>query len=454
MNKLFKKQNLTYLLLGIILLSHTLIITKLIYFPYPELFIYPYLTNHGLKPYSQIFDQHFPGLMFLPINFDNLGMTTPEVARVWSISVILMTHLMLFLIASAILKSKKRALPINFLYLIWQPFFEGWVLWIDSFLPLILLPAFYFLYKKQTFFGGLLLGLAIVFKQTIIPLSLFALIYIFWSTRNLKISFIFLLGLLIPISLMLAYLFSIGVWKDFWYWTVVFNLTTYAQSGLKSPPSVGFIIRVVLVYSMASLAIFHQSRELVFILLIFILGSLLGAFERADFVHFQPSLPFALLATVVGFNALWNKKAAKLAILGYILIAAWWLNIFYKGHLSNKVIAFDPETKSIASKIKSYTHPGEKIFVYGAEPHLYQLSNTLPAGGVFVFQFPWFLKIAEGRILEGIIKDQPKIVVSDRKVIIEGQKISEFASKIDNYIYEHYQKIDNVGTTDILLRKS
>ncbi len=61
------------ILLLFIILIHIFITFKLIFFPYPELFIYPYLTNHGLLPYKQILDQHFPGLMFLPINFNNLG---------------------------------------------------------------------------------------------------------------------------------------------------------------------------------------------------------------------------------------------------------------------------------------------------------------------------------------------------------------------------------------------
>lgn len=443
-----------YLLLGIILLAHTLILTKLIYFPYPEIFIYPYLTNHGLKPYSQILDQHFPGLLFLPINFDNLGMITPEVARIWSISIVLITHIMIFLIASEILKSKKKAILLNILYLIWQPFFEGWVLWIDNLLPLLLLPAFYSLYRKRIFITGLLLGLAIVFKQTVIPLSALILIYIYWTNRNLKLSLRFLLGLLIPVSVMLVYILGIGVFADFWYWTIIFNLTTYAQFGTKAPPSIGFITRVLLVYGVSVSAIFSKEKKVVYALFIFISGLLIGAFERGDFVHSQPLLPFIIFATVVGLSELWNLKAAKLVIIGYLLIGVWWLNIFYRGHLSSGVISFDSQTKSITSKIRELTRPGEKIFVFGAAPQLYQMSGTIPAGDIFVFQFPWFLKVSQKRVLEGIIKDRPNIVVSDRTVNIEGAKIIDFAPDIDQYINVHYRKIDSVGTTNILLRNN
>lgn len=450
------KKNFVYILLGIILLVHVLIITKLIYFPYPELFIYPYLTNHGLKPYSQILDQHFPGLLFLPINFDNLGLNSAEIARGWSIAIVIIVQIMLFLISSEILRSKPRALLVNLLFLVWNPFFEGWVLWLDNFMPLLLLPAFYVLFKRRFFITGILLGLAIVFKQTAIPLSILVLIYLFWITRNMKDALIFLLGLFIPVSLMIAYLLGIGAFKDFWYWTVVFNLTTYAHFGLKTPPFAGFISRIILVYGISLLALIDRKNKVVPILFIFISGSLMGAFERADFVHSQPLLPFIILSTVIGFAVMLKrrKKVAIAAILAYIFVAVWWLNIFYKGHLSNNVLSFDSQTKSVAAKIRSYTKAQEKIFVYGSAAHLYQMSNTLPAGDIFVFQFPWFLKIAEKRILEGIIKDQPRLVVSDRTVKIEGQKIFEFAPILDQYISTHYQKIDQVGTAEILLKKS
>lgn len=441
-----------YSLLGIILLFHTFIFTKLIYFPYPELFVYPYLTNHGLKPYAQILDQHFPGLLFLPINLDNLGMNTPEIARFWSIAIVFVTHLMLFFISSKIFKSKFKAIFVNIFYLVWQPFFEGWVLWIDNFLPLLLLPAFYFLYNKRLFITGLMLGFAVIFKQTIIPLAVFVLFYIFYLTRDFNVSLRYLLGLFIPVSLVVLYFTGIGVFADFWYWTVIFNLTTYAQFGRGGEPTMAHFFRVLLVFGTPLLIIKKIKSREVQILFIFLIGALLGLSTRFDFVHFQPALPFALLATVYGFRLL--KGGWKWVVTGvYGLILVWWLIIFYKGHISDRIIAFDSNTKEIAYKISQLTNSGEKIFVFGEAPHLYQMSETLPAGDIFVFQSPWFLKIAEGRILEGLKRDKPRIVISNKTVTVEDQRIIDFAADIDQYINQNYQKIDSVGTTDILRRR-
>lgn len=451
------RNNFVKFLLLLIIVIHSFILTKLIFFPYPELFIYPYLTNHGLKPYSQILDQHFPGLMFLPINFNNLGMNTPEVARIWAIVVVIITHILLYFIGREILKSNKKALLVNVLFLIWQPFFEGWILWIDNFLPLILLPAFYALYKveknkKWFFWLGLFLGVGIVFKQILIPLSVFVLIYLIWKFRKPNDIFVYILGLILPVCFMLVYLWSIGVLSDFWYWTVTFNLTIYAQFGRGAGPTLAHLSRVLFVFGLPFLLIRKTRSKETQIILIFLIGSLLGLSTRFDFVHFQPALPFAILATVYGLGLL--GKSGRLFIVLYGLVTIWWLVTFYKGFIGDKVLSFDPDTKNLAAKIRKYTKPQEKIFVYGAAPHLYQISDTLPAGNVFVFQFPWFYKVAEARILEGIKQDKPNIIISNTKATIEDQKITEFSKDIEQYISQNYKKIDSVGTTDILIRKS
>lgn len=450
----FLKQKWVFLIFGLILVVHALILSKLIFFPYPELFIYPYLTNHGLKPYQQILDQHFPGLLFLPVNFDNLGLHNEIIARGWLIAVTLLTQILLFFVFSKILKSNKKALLVNFLYLFWQPFFEGWVLWIDSFLPLIIIPSFYSLYKKKYFLCGLLLGLGIIFKQTLIPLGFLNLIFVFWQTRKIKECIVFGLGVTGPIVLMLLYLASIGVLKDFWYWTVTFNLTIYAKFGTSVPPTIGYITRILLVYLPALGILFNKERRLAYLVFVFLIGSLAGVFDRADFVHFQPSLPFAVMATTLVVYQFSKENLFKIVMIPYILIGIWWLNIFYKGHISDQVFFFDSQTKAVAGKIRTYTKEGDKIFVFGAAPHLYQMSGTLPAGDIFVFQFPWFLKVAQGRVLEGLKKDKPGIIVSDRSVRIEGLSITKFAKDIDLYILENYHPIDKVGETTILARNN
>lgn len=453
MNKLF---------LAIILIAHAVILTKLIFFPYPEFFIYPYLTNHGLLPYSQILDQHFPGLMFLPVNLNNLGMTSPEIARIWLIAIVLLTQILLFIVSRPVLKSEKKALLVNLLFLIWQPYFEGWVLWIDNLLPLFLLPAFYFSLKfldkkknRDLFLIGLFLGVGAVFKQVLIPLAAILFLYLFWNKRNLKTFTFFSLGFLPPILLMIFYLFSIGVFSDFWYWTVVFNLTTFASDGRKYP-TIAQLARVGFITILGGGIILTRNKKLILSLTFFALIPIIEIYARFDFVHFQPGLPFILLGFVAGIFQLKKVISVKYfwALVAFLLaITLWWQGIFYKGHVSDKIFFYDEQVLGIASKIRQYTKPNEKIFIFGTVPHLYQITQTLPAGDLFIFQFPWFMKIAQERILDGIKKDKPNIIISDRTVVIEGQKITDFASRIDQYIQENYTPIDFVGEAMIMKRK-
>src|SRR3989338_6622905 len=104
---------MTKSVLILIIIAHLFILSRLIFFPYPEFFVYPYLTNAGLKPYSQIMDQHFPGLLFLPVNFDNLGMNDEFSARIWLMVIVSITQLLIFFVSRAIFKSGKKALVVN-----------------------------------------------------------------------------------------------------------------------------------------------------------------------------------------------------------------------------------------------------------------------------------------------------------------------------------------------------
>lgn len=132
----------THIILATVIVVHIFLLGRLIFFPYPEMFVYSYLTDQGLLPYKQIIDQHFPGLMFFPVNFATLGMSTPQAARLWQFGIVVITQILLFITARRLLNSDKWALVPNVFYLLWQPFFEGYVLWIDNFIPLLLLPAF------------------------------------------------------------------------------------------------------------------------------------------------------------------------------------------------------------------------------------------------------------------------------------------------------------------------
>ena len=434
-------------ILLLIIAAHVLILSKLTFFPYLELFVYPYLTNHGLVPYRDILDQHFPGLMFFPVNLDSLGMTTPQAARLWQYGIIIVTHTLLFLVARKVFKSNIKALTSNFLYLIWQPFFEGWALWIDSFLPVLLLPAFYFLYRKKYFWVGLFLGLALLFKQVIIVLAALCALYIFVKSKKVSNLVSFSLGFMIPVVVLLVYIFKLGVWKDFVFWTITFNLTTFAEMGRKLP-EISLFLRAAFVFLPA--IIFFKKNILN---TIFLVGSLTFAYARFDFVHLQPALPFVAIGTVYALDFAWSTYKKKILLLPYFLGAILIVFKFYQGYVGNKIFFFGEEEKTIVSKVVSLSTPDDKIFAFGTPQHLYQTAKRLPPGNIFVFQFPWFMMEAEDRVLSGILNDPPKVVVRDKLAEVDGKNLMEYMPKIAEYVDQNYKFIEKIGNSEILVKR-
>jgi hypothetical protein len=455
--------------LFLVIVLHLFILSRLIFFPYPELFIYPYLTADGLLPYKQILDQHFPGLMFFPINLFSLGMRTPEIARIWHLGLIAVTQITLYWSAKKNFKSKKWALFANSLFLLWQPFFEGYVFWIDSFIPLFLLPAFCLLVDfnskkidtQKLFLSGLLLGMALVFKQVTLPLILLVGLFVLWRVKKIKKLSPFVLGTAIPGVLMFAYICSIGVWRDFIFWTVTFNLTTFAQMGRKYPDVVGLVktAPVFLLASVAWIAIFLKVKrpkskmiDTYFLLGLFFLGSLVFAYARFDFIHLQPALPFAILILIFAVKKFFRKKAV-LMFLTYISVSLFLLVPFYQNHIDDRVLFFGEFEDRLVNKVQRYVSEGDVIFALGTTPHLYQLTNTLPPGNIFVFQFPWFMVEAEERILSGIMNDPPKVVVRDMGATTGGLNLISYMSNINRYIEGNYEIVDQVDEVEIMIRK-
>lgn len=467
-----KKTNSQVAIIGlaIIIGLHLFLLSKLIFFPYPEMFIYSYLTKAGLLPYKQIMDQHFPGLLFLPINFATLGMVTPQIARFWHFGVVAFTQILLFLIAKKMFRSGRFALLANFLYLVWQPYFEGYVLWIDSFIPLMLLPAFYFLLEfkrksgsRQLFLAGLFLGLALIFKQVVLPLIALILVLKLLDTKEFIKTLPLIFGVATPIAVMVFYIIRIGVWNDFIYWTVTFNLTTFAQMGRKYPglfeliktvPIFGFAI-MALVFSFFGInksKLLNKDHPYQAVLSLFFLGSLIFAYARFDYIHLQPALPFAILLLV--YLAIKIPKRYLLPIITvYLMASSYFLIPFYKMHVGDRILFFGEFERQVSKKVLQYVDPGKSVFAMGTTPHLYQMTATLPPGRVFVFQFPWFMVKAENRILSGIISDPPVVIVRDKTAATGGKNLVSFMPNINKFVNDNYKVVEMLDNAEIMIRK-
>jgi hypothetical protein len=447
-------------LLALIVTGHVLILSRLIFFPYPELFIYPYLTKIGLIPYRDIFDQHFPGIMFFPINLASLGIDTPDEMRVVQYTLVGITHLVLYLVSNQIFKSSKKALFVNLIYLIWQPFFEGYVLWIDSFATPLLLTSFYFLVKDDRkinfnlFVSGFVIGIALLFKQVVLPLSVITAIYIWREFRNLKQPEKYIAGVAIPGFILMFFVYFKGIPGDFWYWTVTYNLTVFAAQGRKYP-GVSELLKSLVFFGPAIFTVFYflikqKLDRILALLAIYLLGALVFAYARFDYVHLQPGIPYtALLISYFIFK--FHEKSKYLLGSAFIFLSLTFVIWFGRGHIGSSVLFYGEDERKITEKVNNYSDEGDSVFAFGTFPHLYQMTETAPPGRVFVFQFPWFMVKAENSILDGIKSDPPRVVVRDVNSEVNGINLVKFMSKIHKHIGQYYKTVDTVGNVEIMI---
>lgn len=461
MNKVFRK--VYFIILIVIILIHISILLKIVFFPYPELFIYSYLTTKGLLPYKQIIDQHFPGIMFFPLNLFNLGINTPDKARFLNLGLVSLNHIFIFLIARKIFKSNYLALFVNIMYLIWHPFFEGYVLWIDTFVSSLLLILFYVLIngwkrveKKKEFIAGLILGITLLFKQVILPLALVLFAYYFLYKKKFMSSLGLLLGILLPVLLMFIYIIKLDVLKDFWYWTVTFNLTTFSQLGRKYPTFLE-ILKICWVFSPSLLAVFiiflkKPVKELQ-LLSIFFICAMFFFYARSDFIHLQPLLPFGFLLTIFLIKIV-PKRLIYPVVIIYLLGSSYLLLPFYRWAINNKqTLFFGDKEREIISEVKKYAGKDDSVFSFATVSHLNYLTDTLPPGRVFVFPFPWFMLKAQNIILEGIVKDPPKVIIMDKYAEVEGMNLIAYMPDIKKYIDSKYKVVNIMYQTEVLIPK-
>jgi len=423
----------------IIALIHAAILWTLNFFLYPELIIYPYLTAVGFLPYKDILDQHFPGLLFFPLNFNTLGFTTPVAFKTLLILIVISQSFLIYKIAKKI-GNRLIATLSSFSYMLWQPFFEGNQLWLDIFLPLFTLPAFWFFLGEKWITTGLFLGLAIVFKQTLVPLVAFVglLILLKYRSKSLIPLLRFGIAAVVPSMVMLLYFDKLGILSDFWYWTVQFNLTKFAAEGSLAPRIVDLVRLTFPVFAILAAWMIVKPKYKIHLIIGWMLFTVVGGSARFGLLHFQPAIPYFSLVFGLLLYSLWDSQHKKwLFVVGMIM--ALWMGYFYSRQRDLFQTKFyDQTTQNIVNVIEDKTDSGDKVFLLGVQPHLYYLSKTLPPGRVFVFQFPWFFKVAGDRILQGIKDDPPMLIVYDSESNIDGQYLKDYGQFLLTYIRAHY----------------
>jgi len=430
----------------VIQLLHLLILSPMEFVAYPEFFVYPYLTSSGWLPYRQIIDQHFPGLFFMPVNFFTLGFINPRSLKILSLLLVIFQSALIYRIAKSI-SSRVYPLIAMVTFALWQPFFSGNHLWLESLISPLALTSFYLWRNATPFWSGAALGAAILFKQSV-ALPIFILILITYFRRGFKSALTFAAGAVLPLTLAVCYFGYRGVLSDFFFWTVKFNFLYAVQAA--TVPDWTVLFKLLLPALLFILALFKsQPKRVVLVLAVWGLILIPGGLSRFDFTRLQAIVPFLSLSLGLLITSLWSAK--KYFLFSVILVAQLaWFSIFYiRQENWGQYRFFDQSASALVQTVTSLTSPGDEIFLLGVQPHLYMLSGTYPPGSHFSYQLPWYLPFTQNRILYSLASDPPQYIFYDAAASVDGKPISEYAAPLIQYVKHYYSPISAIGSVTV-----
>lgn len=411
-----------------------LLLRQISFFPYPEMLTETYFLSKGMLPYTQINDQHFPGLFLLPVNLKTLGFDSVEKLRWLHFGLIGFTTLILYRLIGK--------LRWTILFLVFFLLWEGNTLWVDSFVAPLVLLAFYGLWSKwsfssvkKLFFTGILLGIILVFKQHAVVICAAAVLWVWFRRVSWKHWLGFVIGGMLPMSLVGIYYFGLGVWPDFWFWTVVHNLTGYTALEGRIP-GIGELTRFLLLVIPAAFGLLKLGK-LFWPAGLFILASLIYLIPRFGLIHAQVGLPLLIFLLSKRPKMYW-----PILVLALLLIA----RIFAK-EIPGKIFFYDDPSMVTVDYIQKNIDRIRPIYVYGVNDNIYHLTGSLPPQ-------KFWIELLRGNIIAGVEKklittlvaDPPQFVLVDRQASIDGVKVSEFTPLIWQFLQMNFifkEKLSN-----------
>lgn len=389
------------------------------YFLSPELTVYPYLYSHGLTPFRYILDQHPPLIFFGPFSLPEFLVSSPYgLFALWII--------LLFLINILILKynSKDAYLRMLGVLAIWL-FFSGRTFWTDTFLLFFLLGTL----TLTPFLRGIFSAFIFLLKPTLIPLSIIS----FFRQKDKKI--IYLFGFLIPISIIILFLYKQNLFQDAKYYVFDFNKSIYLDLAKKLPSPKELLVPLVLVVLLI--------RQIKFKDLLFSLFAAIPVFPRFEYFHLIPAL------TLLVIFADFKLPLKKVSLVVFTVILVMGIKKIYLNPVGNFYLNQDLlQTVEYLNKDSSQT-----LYVLGAGDLLYPMTKRTPPGGVYLPSLPWYLEDQKSmdKLISALASSPSTTVVVRPDATLAGVRII-LNSRIYKLIESNYHQVATVGGNFIYQR--
>ena len=411
--------------------------------------------KNGLMPYRDTFDHKGPVLYI--INY--LGVLINETSGiiVFEFLALLVAVIFMYKIARLKIKNRYTSLFLTFiifsLYLTFNIIDRG-NLTEEYAMPFIAISLFYYLKylmgKKVSYLNIGVIGFcfACVLMLRVNMVSIWAVFSIIIFVKMLlekkfselwKMVLSFLVGTLVVILPIFAWLFIGGAFSDFIDVYLRFNMS-YAKTGVNGIVStIAYFLETIILFLSAILTLYYNfikksstNYRLLWrsYLCAFVVAVVLACMSGRNYPHYGMVLipltvfPFAALYSELESNKEYNLILVVSLLLISVVYPAWLNTLKYTvnsfSHRQTGELVADSVLKP-CELIEQYTSTSDKIVVYGNRGYIYLRCNRLPASR-YSYQFP--IAAVRPKILEEffdeVAEEKPKVFIVQAGYVDDG----------------------------------
>ena len=435
------KKILLVLLLGL----HLFLLVNLQFTAWPEVLSFPYLMSKGFLLYKDAIHVYPPLLDFvLLIIYKIFGFKLLPL-QIFTWLLILINDLLIFSLAKKLSGNFKSSFLVLLAYVLLQPILEGNMLWYDTALVTPLLFSLYFyLVKKNYWFVGIALAVAILIKQTAVVFALVFVGYLIYQRINIKRV---LLPIIISGGLLLIYLTTTNSLIEFFNWCIYYPSVFWS----KFPGYVSFLLTkkdylILAVIFMPLLAFSRSILKEKLLLIMLFMACLIMVYPRFSYFHLQPAL--ALLVIL-------SSGLRRGLFIGYILVVLLLITLPAARNLWGKEARFYSSTEfKQAAYLDAKVKPDERIYLLGPFSSLYVLSDRIPPK-IWTDNFGWYLDIpgVQQNIINSWETNKPQYILWQLPLPGNWYQPGTYQPKlITDWISKNYSKIEKLDNENSLYK--
>ncbi len=444
-----------YLILLALLGLHLFVLTKLQFTAWPEMLSFPYMIDNGFLIYKDFHHVYEPLLTYMLLGFYKIFGFSILSLKLFTYIYIVLIDLFIFSISKKIIGKKIISLLPLSIFVIYQSFFEGNMLWFDLGVTLPILVSIYFILSwekkrmvKHIFLSGIFLTTAFLIKQQAILIILPFLLFSFLQKVKRNEIMAFVVGGLIPIISLIIFLFSKNLFPDYIFWTFSFPLVFLPKiegySQLPSFKQMFLLLGISTPILIGWISNFKKINSVFYLLFGVFLFEIIYAFPRFSFFHLQPAI--ATLVLLYGYLLLGKNRFYMFSLfLVSISIFTMLFNMLTRP-LMEKVRFYDEDKINLSMYIKSNTKETDRIYLLGPDSLTYVLSSRLPPKP-WIENYVWHFEIPEmqEKVINGWKIDPPMFIYWTQPTTGNYYELGTYQpKKITDYIISNYDRIKEV----------